>query len=61
MNIKDHEEQENMEISEKGDDTACKIYCPLRKTYTKKEVWLIFNDTCEVILDVPNKYQQTQI
>ena len=30
MNIKDHdEEQEDMEISEKEDDTACNICCTL--------------------------------
>ena len=28
VNIEDHEEQD-MEISEKEDDTACNIYCPL--------------------------------
>ena len=38
MNSKDHEEQEDMEISEKEDDTACNIYCTLWKTYTKKEM-----------------------
>ena len=37
MNIKGHEEQEDMEISEKEDDTACNIYCALWKTCTKKE------------------------
>ena len=38
MNSKDHEEQEDMEISEKEDGTACNIYCTLWKTYTKKEM-----------------------
>ena len=38
MNSKDHEEQEDMEISEKEDDTACNICCTLWKTYTKKEM-----------------------
>ena len=38
VNIGDHEEQD-MEISEKEDDTACNIYRPLWKTYTKKETW----------------------
>ena len=33
MNVKDHEEQEDMEISWKaGDDTACNIYHILQKT-----------------------------
>ena len=27
---------------------------------TKKETWLIFN-TCEIVMYVPNAYQQTQI
>ena len=45
MNTLDHEEQEEMEISKKEDDTACNIYHTLWKTYTKKETWLIFN-TC---------------
>ena len=51
MNIKDHdEEQEDMEISEKEDDTACNICCTLlwNNTYTKKEMWLVFN-TSEII------------
>ena len=60
MNVKDHEEQEDMQISEKEDDTACNIYLTLQKTYTKKETWLIF-DTCEIIMYVPNMYQQAQI
>ena len=38
VNIEDHEEQD-MEISEKEDDTACNSYRPLWKTYTKKETW----------------------
>ena len=38
MNIKDHEQQEDMEISEKQDDTGCNIYRTLWKTYTKKEM-----------------------
>ena len=29
MNVKDHEEQEDMQISEKEDDTACNIYLTL--------------------------------
>ena len=37
-NIKDHEQQEDMEISEKQDDTGCNIYRTLWKTYTKKEM-----------------------
>ena len=51
MNIKGHEEQEDMEISEKEDDTACNIYCALWKTCTKKETWLMLN-TCEIIMYV---------
>ena len=51
MNIKDDEEQEDMEISEKEDDTACNIYHTLWKTYTKKKMWLIFNK-CEIIMYV---------
>ena len=45
MNIKDHgEEQEDMEISEKEDGTACNICRTLLwNTYTKKEMWLVFN------------------
>ena len=42
------------------DDTVCNIYRALQKLYTKKETWLIF-DTCEIIMYVPNVYQQTQI
>ena len=38
MNIKDHEQQEDMEISEKQDDAGCNIYRTLWKTYTKKEM-----------------------
>ena len=63
MNIKDDEEQEDMEISKKEDDTTYNIYRVLWKTYTKKETWLILN-LCEIIvyvLYVPNVYQQTQI
>ena len=63
MNIKDDEEQEDMEISKKEDDTTYNIYRALWKTYTKKETWLILN-LCEIIvyvLYVPNVYQQTQI
>ena len=37
MNAKDHEEQEDMEISEKEDDTAYNIYRTLWKTCTKKQ------------------------
>ena len=51
MNTMDHEEQEEMEISKKEDDTACNIYHTLWKTYTKKETWLIFN-TCQIIMYV---------
>ena len=51
MNTLDHEEQEEMEISKKEDDTACNIYHTLWKTYTKKETWLIFN-TCQIIMYV---------
>ena len=47
MEVKDHQEHEGMEISEKEDDTALSIYCTLWKTYTKKETWLIFG-TCEM-------------
>ena len=45
MNIKNHgEEQEDMEISEKEDGTACNICRTLLwNTYTKKEMWLVFN------------------
>ena len=49
-----------MEINEKDDNTVCNIYHTLWKTYTKKEMWLIF-DTCEITMYVPNVYQQTQI
>ena len=34
--------------------------CTLWKTYTKKGTWFIF-DTCDMIVCVPNVYQQTQI
>ena len=37
MNAKDHEELEDMEISEKEGDTAFSIYLTLWKTYTKKQ------------------------
>ena len=60
MNFKDHEEQEDMEISGKEGDPACNICRTLWKTYTKKGTWVIF-DTCEMIMHVPNVYQQTQI
>ena len=49
MNVKDQEEQVDMEISEKKDDTACNIYHTLQKTYTKEKTWLIFG-TCEIIM-----------
>ena len=55
MNFKDYEKQEDMEISEKKDDTACNIYRKLWKTHTRKETWLIF-DTCEIIVYVSNVY-----
>ena len=51
MRFKDHEELEDMEISEKEDDAASNIYRTLWKTYTNKETWLIFN-TCEIIMYV---------
>ena len=60
MNFKDHEEQEDMEISEKEGDTACNICRTLWKTYAKKGTWVIFG-TFEMIMYVPNVYQQTQI
>ena len=49
MNVKDQEEQVDMEISEKKYDTACNIYHTLWKTYTKKKTWLIFG-TSEIIM-----------
>ena len=63
MNIEDNEEQEDMEISEKVDDTTYNIYREWWKTYTKKETWLIFNlcETIVYVLYVPNVYQQPQI
>ena len=60
MNAKDHEELEDMEISEKEGDTAFNIYLTLWKTYTKKQTWLIF-DTCEIIMYAPYMCQQKQI
>ena len=50
MNFKDYEEQEDMEISEKKDDTACNIYRKLWKTHTRKEKC----DTYEIIVYVSN-------
>ena len=60
MNIKDHEKQEDMEISEKVDDTAFKICRTLWKTYVKKGMWLIC-DTCERIMYVSIVCQMLQI
>ena len=56
MNFKDHEEQEDMEISEKEDGTACSIYRTLWKTYREKEAWLIF-DTCEMSEMCTNRHR----
>ena len=53
MNIKDHEEQEGIEISEEREWHS--LHCG-KHTYTKQETWLIF-DTCEIIMYVPNVYQ----
>ena len=48
------------QIKKNQDGTACNIYCTLWKTYAKNETRLIF-DTFEIIMYVPNVYQQTQI
>ena len=60
MNVKDHEKQEDIEITEKVDDTACKICRTLWKTYVKKGTWLIC-DTCDRIMYVPIVCQMFQI
>ena len=63
MNIKDLEGQEDMEISEKEDDTASNIYRALWKTYTKKETGFIYSTDMRQLcmLYVPNVHQKTQI
>ena len=48
------------QIKKNQDGTACNIYCTLWKTYAKNKTRLIF-DTFEIIMYVPNVYQQTQI
>ena len=48
------------QIKKNQDGTACNIYFTLWKTYAKNETRLIF-DTFEIIMYVPNVYQQTQI
>ena len=56
MNIKDGEEEQDMEISEKEDGTACNIYRTLWKTNTKKETWLLF-DICEMSQMFTSRYR----
>ena len=59
--LKDHEEQEAMEIRDSEDDAVCNVCRTLENIqYTKNRKWLIF-DTCEMIMYVQNMYQQTQI
>ena len=57
MNVKDHEEKQDMKISEeKEDDIACNIYHAFHcGKHAKKDTWLIF-DKFEIILHVPNVY-----
>ena len=57
MNVKDHEEQEDMEISEKEDDTAGSIIVHCGKHIQRRKRGAYIRH----IRDVPNVYQQSQI